>query len=58
MEILMMGAWTGVTWWVAWATCSAMHRKRQHLYSRRLQNMERNARRQAAMAYDAARVSR
>ncbi|MGA0926605.1 MAG: hypothetical protein ACO3RW_05300 [Burkholderiaceae bacterium] len=58
MEILILGAWTGVTWWVAWATCSRLHRQRQHLYSRRLQAMERQARREAAMAYDAQRVAR
>lgn len=58
MEILIMGAWTGVTWWVAWATCSALHRKRQHLYSRRLVAMERQARRQASLAYDLDRVNR
>jgi hypothetical protein len=58
MEILILGAWTGVTWWEAWATCALLHRQRQHLYSRRLQAMERQARREQAMAYDAQRVAR
>lgn len=36
MEILMMGAWTGVVWSVAWFTCSRLHRQRQHMYSRKM----------------------
>lgn len=36
MEILVMGAWTGVVWCVAWATCSRLHRQRQHMNARRL----------------------
>jgi hypothetical protein len=32
-----MGAWSAVVWSVAWATCSRLHRSRQHMHSRRLQ---------------------
>lgn len=57
-EILILGAWTGITWWAAWSTCSTLHRRRQHLYSRRLQDMERRARREAALAFDLQRLGR
>ena len=58
MEILMIGAWTGITWWAAWATCTRLHRQRQHLYSRRLMERERAARRQVALAFDLERLGR
>jgi hypothetical protein len=58
MEILAIGAWTGITWWAAWSTCSTLARRRQHLYSRRLINLERAARRQASLAYDLERLGR
>lgn len=58
MEILIVGGWTAVTWAVAWATCSRLHRQRQHVYSRRLQAMERQARREMAAAYDLERLRR
>lgn len=56
MEILTVGAWTGLVWWVSWATCTALQRKRQHLYSRRLIAWERQARREAALSHDAERI--
>jgi len=43
MEILVMGAWSAVVWSVAWATCSRLHRSRQHMHSRRLQQELRRA---------------
>lgn len=36
VEILTMGVWTGVVWWLSWATCARLHRQRRHMYSRRL----------------------
>ena len=36
MEILMMGAWSAVVWSVAWLTCSRLHRARQRMNARRL----------------------
>ena len=56
MEILMVGAWTALIWWVSWATCTALHRRRQHLYSRRLIAWERQARRDAALSHDMERL--
>ena len=56
--ILMIGAWTGITWWAAWSTCSTLNRRRQHLYSRRLIDAERRARREAALAFDLQRLGR
>ena len=56
MEILILGAWSGVVWWLAWATCSALHRRRQHLYSRRLVAWEREQRRQARTFHDMERA--
>jgi len=56
MEILTVGAWTGLVWWVSWATCTALQRKRQHLYSRRLIAWERQARREAALSHDVERL--
>lgn len=58
MEILIIGAWSAVVWAVAWATCSNLNRRRQHLYSRRLIAWEREQRRQDALAHDMERLRR
>lgn len=58
MEILIVGAWSAIVWWLAWATCASLNRRRQHLYSRRLIAWEREARRQAALAHDVERLRR
>lgn len=58
MEILIIGAWTAIVWWLAWATCSNLHRRRQHLYSRRLIAWEREQRRQDALAHNVERARR
>lgn len=59
MEILIIGAWTAIVWWVAWATCSNLNRRRQHLYSKRLREWERQRQLQeAALAHDVERLRR
>ena len=56
MEILMVGAWTALIWWVSWATCTALHRGGVSIYSRRLIAWERQARRDAALSHDMERL--
>jgi hypothetical protein len=55
-QILLWGGTFALGWWLAWTTSAQMHRRRQHLYSRRLIEAERRARRQAALAHDLYRL--
>lgn len=56
LEILFFGGVFALGWWLAWMTSAQLHRRRQHLYSQRLIEAERRARRQAALAADLRRV--
>ena len=56
MEILMIGIWTALIWWLSWSTCATLNRRRQHLYSRRLIAWERQARRDQALSHDMERL--